>query len=174
MIAAKTTRWLGERDWRAVQGWVPIACVDVLPIREHPDATQIGLILRDTPLEGRKWCLIGGRLLRDETFAVAIRRQVHEALGQAADTAVPRDPQPLYVAQYMTTGSLDFGFDPRQHAIGLIFATELQGEVEPQGEAHDFRWFDASRLPSGDEIGFNQLPILKQCAARLATCFQST
>ncbi len=153
--------WLADDDWRWAQDHLPIACVDVVPVRVSRDGRRVervGLIHRDTPHQGRRWCLVGGRLWRNESFAHAAARQIRETLGlDVAFEPLPDDRQPDHVAQYFTTHRPDGLFDPRQHAVTPVFVVPLVGgEVDPRGEATDFRWFDSAALPSPSEWGFRQ------------------
>ena len=75
-------------------------------------------------------------------------------LGQAIAITLTDDPQPVYVGQYFTSQRRIGGTDPRQHAIGLTFALEISGEIRPQGEALDFRWFEPGKLPAAPGIWF--------------------
>ncbi len=155
---------LPEDEWRFVQGSVPIACVDVVVWRGSPSAggRDVGLILRDTPHEGQRWCLVGGRLLLDERLVDAVRRQVRDTLGtEPLDVA----PQPLHVAEYSRTATPG-PHDPRQHAIGMTWAVRLRGTPAPRGEGRDFRWFPEDDLP---ELGFGQQEVLRPVLAALGS-----
>lgn len=170
IVQNQNPEWLQAEDWRFVQETVPITCVDVLPIRwagnSHP---QFGLILRETPRQGQRWCLIGGRLLRHELVKDAISRQLIESLGNGVMFELQADPQPVYMAQYFTSPRPGAGWDPRQHAIGLVFAVGISGHQQPSGEALDFALFPADSPPSPNLVGFNQHPILLECLRRLGT-----
>lgn len=158
---------LPQKKWEEIQQAVPIACVDVLMMRTAPTGDlECGLILRDTPHQGRRWCLIGGRFLRNETFVDGIDREVRAALGSRI-TCVPNSPvQPLYVAEYFSVRRRSRLFDPRQHAIGLVFGAQIQGEPYPCGEALEFQWFRASRLPDAKHFGFGQQKVVAECLAK--------
>lgn len=159
-------QWLPSNVWSQVQQSVPIACVDVLAMKAGPPP-HAGLIWRNI-MEGKQgWCLIGGRLLRDEPLKDAITRQIREALGEAITFTLPDDPQPIYVGQYFTSQQPMGGTDPRQHAIGLTFALGISGDFRPQGEALDFRWFEISQLPAAHEFGFGQDRIVESVLERL-------
>lgn len=163
-------QWLPTEVWAQVQRSVPIVCVDVLAIQMDPETRTLshaGLIWRNV-MEGKQgWCLIGGRLLRDESVADAITRQMRDTLGAAVSFTLPEDPQPVYVGQYFTSQKPIGGIDPRQHAIGLTFAIEISGEIRPQGEALDFRWFEPDKLPAAHEFGFGQDRIVESVLERL-------
>ena len=162
--------WLAADDWRRAQLSLPIACVDVLPVRAAPGGrvTAVGLIFRGTPHQGRRWCLVGGRLFRDETFADAAGRQLRETLGAAvAFDPVAPGRQPDHVAQYFPTARPGGLIDPRQHAVTAVFVVPLTGDaITPGGEADDFRWFDPAALPPADRWGFGQDAVAAACLRR--------
>ena len=160
-----------DDEWQRIQGLMPIACVDALAIRGEPagDDLQVGLILRDTPDEGRRWCLIGGRILYGESIAQALTRHVKDSLGGAVRFETTSGDQPLYVAQYAPDARPGFARDVRRHAVGLTFAIALGGDVRPAGaEALDFGWFPATGL-AADEVGFGQMAVINAVVARLRT-----
>ena len=164
--------WLADDDWRWVQDTIPVACVDVLPVRlaEGRDGRvdRVGLIYRDTPHQGRRWCLVGGRLHRDEAFAQAAARQLRETLGPAvAFEPVAPDRQPDHVIQYFTTDRPGGLRDPRQHAVTALYVVPLLDDaVMPAGEALDFRWFPAAELPPPEAWGFGQDAAASACLRR--------
>jgi hypothetical protein len=164
------SRWIPDADWARIQHQVPIACVDVLPVRpgDAPGAAilEVGLIHRLTPDPGPRWCLVGGRILFEETLAEALERQVLVTLGPEAHARSLTGDHPLYVAQYAPTPRPGFERDPRQHAIGLTYAAFLEGTVRPTGEALDFRWFSTDSLGSV-EFGFGQGAVVRACLDRL-------
>jgi ADP-ribose pyrophosphatase YjhB (NUDIX family) len=147
--------WLSDEDWLAHRLRIPIACVDV------------GLIFRETPHQGRRWCLIGGRLRLNEPIKLGISRQLSETLGAKVRFALEAEPHPLFIAEYFSVQQRDKLFDPRQHAIGMIFGVELDGDATPCGEALEFKWYYLDRLPDDREIGFGQERFLAKCIARL-------
>ncbi len=163
--------WLAAADWKWTQDHVPIACVDVLPVRLSAGRVdRVGLIHRDTPHQGRRWCLVGGRLWRDEPFPAAVARQLRETLGPAvAFEPVAADRQPDHVVQYFTTPRTDGLLDPRQHAVTMNFVVPLLADAAaPAGEAFDFRWFPVGQLPPADQWGFRQDEVAAACLRRRA------
>ena len=159
--------WLDPGDWRRAQATLPIACVDVLPVRVAADGRveRVGLIHRDTPHQGRRWCLVGGRLRRDESLADAAARQLRETLGPAvAFDPVAVGRQPDHVVQYFTTARPDGLLDPRQHAVTMVYIVPiLGGDPHVGGEAFDFRWFPPTALPPPDQWGFRQDEVAAAC-----------
>ncbi|MDO3675761.1 DUF4916 domain-containing protein [Paenibacillus ehimensis] len=161
--------WMEKQIWDQVQSLVPIVCTDVL-LGEFDEAgtlLRIGLIWRETPHQGNKWCTVGGRLHYGETIGSGIRRQLSETLGERLTVTSPvQDGRPLYVAQYAPSAASVRGFDavdPRKHAIGLTYAVQVAGDIEPRNEALAFEWFKPERLPPAEEIGFDQQYVLNRC-----------
>ncbi len=151
--------WLSESDYDKVRHQVAIACTDVVCYRLRDDGLQIGLIERRVPVADDwqlGWALVGGRVLLHETVADAIARHVRSTLGpySLARLDLLEVDEPVAVEQYFPWRRPGYAYDPRQHSIALTYALEVPGEVTPQGEALDFRWFATDALPH--EIGFGQ------------------
>jgi len=161
--------WIEEEQWNTIQRQIPIVCVDILAVEEGSLADnrlRVGLILRETPHEGLKWCTVGGRLLHGESLQDGIRRQLEDALGTEIKFQTSLGLQPAYVAQYYPGTEVNPGFDgvdPRKHAIGLTFTIEISGTPKPQHEALDFQWFTVDELQANQEIGFHQKPVILAC-----------
>ena len=158
------SNWVSDKKWKSIKKAIPIACVDIIPFRNLQKSKkklnfEIGLILRHSPVS-KKWCFVGGRILKEETIHDAIRRQLKETLGQNIKYNLEEDPQPVYVAQYFNKKNSYYEFDPRQHAIGLTYFLNIEGEIKPCGEALDFKWFDSDKIPDAIEFGFSQDKIL--------------
>jgi ADP-ribose pyrophosphatase YjhB (NUDIX family) len=166
-------------EWADLRRRIPIACVDILPYhrgdRSRPSQLGVGLIERWYPELGwpnarRVWCVLGGRQQVDETIPESIDSQISKTLGVGRAGPIPTEP--LTVVEYLPVarrpGDPD---DPRQHAIGLLYAVELPREIPrplPAGsDALDFRWFDAAALPAKAEIGFSLSETVHRCVARL-------
>ncbi len=160
--------WLSDQAWQAVQQKLPICCVDVLLTkRARSGISAVGLIHRHTPHQGCRWCLIGGRLLLNESLKAAIARQVRETLGAQAQCVLDSTAQPLLLMEYFSVRRERSLFDPRQHAIAVVFSARVRGPIKAQGEALDFRWFDLQRLPSAASFGFGQQKVVAECIRRL-------
>ncbi len=166
--------WLEETEWARIQRAVPIICVDVLTVRYDTRKARrrvaaVGLILRETPHQGQRWCLIGGRVLRGETLSEAVSRQMHSALGPDIHFSIDDAPQPLYVAQYFPQRRPDLPVDPRKHAVAMTYALDMSGTPVAQNEALEFAWFDPAHLPPRRAFGFEQDGVVAACLQRLAT-----
>jgi ADP-ribose pyrophosphatase YjhB (NUDIX family) len=153
-IVGAGDQWLPDEDYTFIQASVPILCVDVL-LSPVGDPRQVGLICRSAP-DGDAWCLIGGRVLRNERLAAAVERHVAATLG----TGVHVDRSTLEfgaVIEYPTEPGPDGLYDPRKHAVAITYAAscECTGEPEALGEAFEFAWFKIDQL-SEVSFGFGQ------------------
>jgi len=147
-------QWMSAADYDFVQDRVPILCVDVL-LSPSDDPRQVALIRRVAP-DGDGWCLVGGRVLRNEPLSAAVERHVAATLGPAVH--VDRSTLQLgAVIEYFTEpGAGDF-HDPRKHAVALTYAASCEciGEPEALGEALEFGWFKIDQLAEV-HFGFGQ------------------
>jgi ADP-ribose pyrophosphatase YjhB (NUDIX family) len=138
-------QWLPDEDYKFIQARVPILCVDVL-LSPVEDPGQVGLIRRAAP-DGDAWCLIGGRVLRNERLAVAVERHVAATLG----TGVHVDRSTLEfgaVIEYFTERGPHGLYDPRKHAVAVTYAASCECTSDPEalGEAFEFAWFKIDQL----------------------------
>jgi len=149
---------------------MPIPCVDVLPVQvdQIGKIIKVGMIFRDTPHQGKRWCMVGGRMWRNESFVEAATRQLRETLGADVQFTMKPDAQPHYIAQYFTS-TREVGYlDPRQHAVTMVFAVAISGAIKPGGEASGFEWFDLNKIPDGTRSGFRQDEVARECLKRVA------
>lgn len=151
---------LNDAQWASVQDLVPIVCVDMLPVRERPSGMQVGLILRATPHQGRRWCLIGGRVRLDETLIEAAHRHWTDAVGDSLPFRLLEAP---IVVEYAKDALSGRPHDPRKNAIAVTYRAQADGLATARGaEALDFRWFQAAELDEqvmgfGQEVVVNRL-----------------
>jgi ADP-ribose pyrophosphatase YjhB (NUDIX family) len=151
--------WLDQATWELAQRNIPIACVDIVPVKVATDGMRhVGLIQRLSPFpEGLRWCQLGGRIDRGETVRDALLRHLDENLTDF-ETYIPADPQPDYVMQWFPDnrlamlGAPEYGTDPRKHAIALSFTLELTGEPKSVvgAEAQRFAWFTTDEIAEVD------------------------
>jgi ADP-ribose pyrophosphatase YjhB (NUDIX family) len=155
-------RWLSPEDYSFVRKLVPILCVDVL-LSPRGRSSAVGLIRRATYDGGTGWCLVGGRVLRDEKLDTAVARHVTATLGAGLrlDAATL---QLRAVAEYFTEPRPGELHDPRKHAVALTYTAACEGIACPVGEAFDFRWFDIGELGNVD-FGFGQDGIVARVLA---------
>lgn len=164
--------WIEESEWNRIQQLVPIVCLDVLTVKvtKTGDVTHAGLIMRETPNEGGKWCTVGGRLLFGETVIEAVCRQLLGALGHGIDIHLLHDDAPMYTAQFYPGLHPAEGFDgadPRKHAVRLTYCAMIDGTIRPRNEAIDFRWFPLEGIAGNPEIERSQNDMILTCCERL-------
>lgn len=162
--------WLAADDWKWAQDTLPILCVDVVPVvvgRDGRTVERVGLIHRDTPHQGLRWCIVGGRLWRGESLAQGATRQLRETLGLDVAFASLDDRQPEHIVQYFPSHRADGLYDPRQHAVTANFVVPIVGgEVDAGGEALSFHWYPVNQLPEPKAWGFRQDEIVAACLKR--------
>jgi ADP-ribose pyrophosphatase YjhB (NUDIX family) len=147
-------QWMSGEEYEFIKTHVPVLCVDVL-LSPADDPRQVGLIRRAAP-EGDAWCLIGGRVLRNERLADAVDRHVAKTLGPGV--RVDRSTMEFgAVIEYLTERGPEGPYDPRKHAVAITYAAscECTGEPEALGEALEFAWFKIDQL-SEVTFGFGQ------------------
>jgi len=154
--------WIPDDLFKTISGMLPIPCVDVMPVKRAKAGTQVGLIYRETPHQGRRWCLIGGRLRLNETLREAVRREIRSALG--AGVRLDGTFGQPFAVEYFSVRKGKALFDPRKHAISWTFPVEIRGKIRPANEALDFRWFGFSDLRAEKSIGFGQKEMLLRWA----------
>lgn len=163
----ESSGWLTQAEWEWVQARVPILCVDLVPIRTVKEGPLVGLIRRDTPHQGIRWCLIGGRVLHNEPLRAGSRRHLIETLGDSIRIVLPHPFEPLLTTEYFSVRHKNELYDPRQHALALVFLVNVGGKIQACGEAHEFRWFRVSSLPAPRAFGFGQQRVLQSALERL-------
>lgn len=163
---------VSDELWHTIQQSVPIACVDIVPYRVLQNGTtQLGLILRETPQQGQRWCIVGGRLLIDEPVSDAVHRELAEAFVGGLALVRPELPTPLIV-EFFRDHRPGFPIDTRQHALSLTHVLHVSDSApQVQGlEALDFRWFSFAELetgPASQLMGFGQEVLLGRFQAEI-------
>ena len=128
---------------------------------------MVGLIRRDTPHQGIRWCLVGGRVYRNESLQTAARRHLIDTLGESIRVKFRHPFEPLLITQYFSVRRKNELYDPRQHAVALVFPVNVGGEIQARNEAREFRWFRVNDLPSPRAFGFGQQHVLQSALKRL-------
>jgi ADP-ribose pyrophosphatase YjhB (NUDIX family) len=151
---AKGQGFLSAEDWQWASTHLPIACVDVLPVKRDPTgrATHVGLIRRESPM-GELWCHLGGRMLHGESLRHAAIRQLEDSLDGVDSESIQAEP--YFVNQYFQDSRPGMGFDPRKHAVAVCFIADISQDTQPTAhgaEAREFQWFAVNSLPGDAEI----------------------
>ena len=136
--------WLGPSDINRARHQMPIAYVEIVPVRtdEMGRISQVGSLLRVSEDGSIERTLITGRVLYHETLREAIARNVAKDLGDIALPLLPIGLQPFTVAEFFPTPGLSEYYDPRQHAIALCYVVPIAGDCKPQDETLDVEWVD--------------------------------
>ena len=159
--------WLSDDQYRRVRELVPIVCVDVLPWRNTPVGTEVGLVVRAPGRGGPALTLVGGRVLRDETLEDAVRRHVSETLGDAVSYELGDAARPVGVFEYFPDARRSPLVDPDKHAVAVTYTARLDGDPRPGGEAADFEWHQIARLPPDERFGFGHGDVVRRLVAAL-------
>ncbi len=154
--------WLEDDEWERIQTLIPIAVVDIV-LLSMDSPPRVGLIERETPHQGKRWNLIGGRIRYGEPLEAAVRREISDALGSNVNVRVPDVSKPHYVAQYAPLKQSGFLEDPRKHAVGLTYAVRASGIPAARREALAFAWFPITSLPARGVWGFEQDQAAELC-----------
>ncbi|MGB3414141.1 MAG: NUDIX hydrolase [Microbacteriaceae bacterium] len=164
--------FLATELWQKIQRSVPIACVDFVPYRLLSDGSVlIGFILRETPDQGQRWSIAGGRLRLDETVGEALVREIESAFVGGL-SLVGEAIHPPLVVEFLREKRPGFPVDLRQHALSLTHVLEVSDE-EPQvrgAEVLDFRWFTFAEIiaaPATLLLGFGQEVLLDRFAVEI-------
>lgn len=154
--------------YRLVLGQLPIACVDIVAVRQTARGYEVGLIERRDERGDLRWAMIGGGVHRNETVEEAIVRQVRITLGDGAVVELPGDRvRPHAIGQYFPTRRPGFGYDPRKHAISLSYRVGVSGPLVPMDEAVSFAWFAVGDLPPGSAFGYDHELVVEQLVESL-------
>lgn len=147
------TGWLSKEEWVWTQGALPILCVDAIPIAYENSQLEIGLILRETPDQGPRWCFVGGRVRIDEFLSDALDREWRSAFGNRSPLTRVSSP---YIVEYTRSYRPDGAYDLRKHAVSITYGVLAAETLIAQGpEALDFRWFHVNEL-NDQVMGFGQ------------------
>jgi ADP-ribose pyrophosphatase YjhB (NUDIX family) len=147
-IIGAGSKFLPHDEYAFIRDRVPIVCIDLL-LSPADDPGRVGLIYRTT---GENWCVVGGRVLKNERLSDAVLRHVRSTLGGGI-TVDLSTLQLVTVFEYFQEPGSEF-HDPAKHSVGLTYVATCSGSAEPAGEAAKFQWFTVDELAALD-YGFN-------------------
>lgn len=154
-------QWLPKEKYDFIVARVPILCVDLIMLSDE-EQPRIGLIERAVPDDGTGWCLVGGRVTRDEPLAAAVSRHLRATLGDeiGVDLATLR---PVGIIEYFSEKGIGEFYDPRKHAVSVTYSGYCSGNpnVQKGTEAIDFAWHTEEQLPVV-RFGFGQEKVVKR------------
>lgn len=130
-----------------IQKSIPVATVDLLILRKNQGKNIETLLIKRKIYPGiGKWCLIGGRVLKNERLSGAIKRQAKKELGISISIISPWNIiNPL--------GVFDDPYSDQKHFISITYPIKIKSGI-PKSSGPEFseaKWFPLRKLPP---IGF--------------------
>lgn len=134
--------WLSEYELAEARRHLPMLYVEAIPVRTDGSGqvTEIGILLRSTPMGEMTRTIVSGRVRFGETIRDALFRHVENDLGPMAFPLLPPQPLPFTVAEYFPIPGVSAYHDDRQHAVSLAFVVPVAGDCQPQQDALDLAW----------------------------------
>jgi ADP-ribose pyrophosphatase YjhB (NUDIX family) len=142
--------WLSEFELAEARRRLPMLYVEAIPVRTDGSGqvTEIGILLRSTPLGEMTRTIVSGRVRFGETIRDALFRHVENDLGPMAFPLLPPQPLPFTVAEYFPIPGVSAFHDDRQHAVSLAFVVPVTGTCEPRQDALEVTWFSPEAAAS--------------------------
>ncbi|MGZ0711822.1 NUDIX hydrolase family protein (plasmid) [Coraliomargarita sp. W4R53] len=134
--------WLSEVELAEARRRMPMLYVEGVPVRVDGmgQVTEVGILLRATPVGEMKRTIVSGRVRYGETVRDALFRHLENDLGPMAFPLLPAQPSPFTVAEYFPMPGLSAFHDDRQHAVSLAFVVPVSGTCEPRQDALEVTW----------------------------------
>ncbi|MCB1298365.1 MAG: NUDIX hydrolase family protein [Microthrixaceae bacterium] len=142
--------WLSEFELAQSRRRLPILYVEGVPVRVDGmgQVTQVGILLRATPLGEMSRTIVSGRVRYGETVRDALFRHLENDLGPMAFPLLPAQPVPFTVAEYFPLPGVSAFHDDRQHAVSLAFVVPVTGTCEPRQDALEVTWLSPEEAAS--------------------------
>lgn len=146
-----SSKLLSKRAYDNIVKKLPLACVDIIPVRKQAGKWQIGIITRGTGPESGKPAVLGGRIFHGEQIPTAIKRHMRESWGLKNLSFVEGNSveRPFYLQQYLHQASArpPLGYDPTKHSITPTYLIQIYGQPKAQNEAAGFSWIEQHEIP---------------------------
>lgn len=165
--------WLSDFQLDETRSRVPILYVEAVPVRldSYGRVEQIGVLLRGNAVTGEMTrTLVSGRVLHNESLRAALVRNLEKDLGPSAFPQIPASITPFTVAEYFPLPGVTPLYDPRQHAVALVYVVPVTGECEPRSDALELTWLSPSDACSAgllDEMEGGRGLLMRQALAHL-------
>lgn len=142
--------WLSEFELAEARRRLPMLYVEAIPVRTDGTGlvTELGILLRSTPLGEMTRTIVSGRVRFGETVRDALFRHIENDLGPMAFPLLPPQPLPFTVAEYFPLPGVSAFHDDRQHAVSLAFVVPVTGTCEPRQDALEVTWFSPDEAAS--------------------------
>ena len=147
---AANPAWLSEIELAEARRRLPMLYVEAVPVRTDGlgAVTEVGMLLRSTPLGEMTRTIVSGRVRFGETVRDALFRHIENDLGPMAFPLLPPQPVPFTVAEYFPLPGVTAFHDDRQHAVSLAFVVPVTGTCEPRQDALEVTWFSPEEAAS--------------------------
>lgn len=147
---ANNPAWLSDFELAEARRRLPMLYVEAIPVRTDGTGlvTEIGILLRSTPLGEMTRTIVSGRVRFGETVRDALFRNIENDLGPMAFPLLPPQPLPFTVAEYFPLPGVSAYHDDRQHAVSLAFVVPVTGTCEPRQDALEVTWFSPDEAAS--------------------------
>lgn len=148
--SAANPGWLTDIELAEARRRLPILYVEAVPVRTDGTGavTEVGILLRATPLGEITRSIVSGRVRYGETVRDALFRHLENDLGPMAFPLLPPQPVPFTVAEYFPMPGLSAYHDDRQHAVSLAFVVPVTGTCEPRQDALEVTWMSPEEASS--------------------------
>jgi ADP-ribose pyrophosphatase YjhB (NUDIX family) len=136
-------QWIQAACWEEILKKIPIPCVDVIVHRDR----EFLMGWRSIPPYKNVWALIGGRILRGESFeAAAVRHCMKSG---------------IRISNVRQLGVFPVVFRSR-HDITISLAAKIRSGIpKPTREMTRYRWFKKSELSKISSVGENYNKMLR-------------
>ena len=148
--SAANPGWLSDVELAESRRRLPMLYVEGIPVRVDGmgQVTEVGILLRATPLGEMSRTIVSGRVRYGETVRDALFRHLENDLGPMAFPLLPPQPTPFTVAEYFPMPGLSAFHDDRQHAVSLAFVVPVSGTCEPRQDALELTWLSPAEASS--------------------------
>ncbi|MFL0412372.1 NUDIX hydrolase family protein [Microbacterium paludicola] len=142
--------WLSDIELAEIRRRLPMIYVEAVPVRTDGTGavTQVGILLRATPLGEISRTIVSGRVRYGETVRDALFRHLENDLGPMAFPLLPPSPVPFTVAEYFPIPGVSPYHDDRQHAVSLAYVVPVTGTCEPRQDALEVTWLTPEEASS--------------------------
>jgi len=147
---ANNPAWLSDVELTEARRRLPMLYVEALPVRLDGlgNVTQVGILLRATPMGEITRTIVSGRVRYGETVRDALFRHLENDLGPMAFPLLPPQPTPFTVAEYFPIPGVSAFHDDRQHAVSLAYVVPVTGTCEPRQDALELTWMEPAEAAS--------------------------
>lgn len=138
----KKNTWLSEEEYKLVISKTPIPTVDLVILRQSSVGWEILLLVRKTGYAKGEWCLIGGRVRKNELLEDTIRRQTKD-LGIEVKIYKP------FAFNFPALVNDHLNQDKTKQPLCCVYPVKItKGIIKDEGEEYKgFGWFPVDNLP---------------------------